>query len=217
MKEELRQSEEAASENSNESALRAELSSLRDQLASRDQTLEEASQEREALRQQIENEKSDNSRVVALEAELAEAQRELANLDQASSSETSPEGSGGHPTIGAEEPSALEQERDALEAELEQVRNHAAELNETVVEQQREIDEHKSELGGEIQQLRRLVEEQADMFSTQKGKEESARKQPPAKAEAKAEQSSRSDPVVESVMAQFAKLQKDAAQRRRKN
>ena len=109
-------------------------------------------------------------------------------------------------TISREELSALEREREALEAELELVRNRAAELNETVAEQQRAITDQKTELSTELQQLRLLVEKQADLFATRV--EERERAAPAAEPETK-EQPPAADPVVNSVMAQFAKLQRD--------
>jgi SMC interacting uncharacterized protein involved in chromosome segregation len=115
-------------------------------------------------------------------------------------------------TVSVEQLTALEREREALEVELELVRSRAAELNETVVEQQREIAEQKSELSTELQQLRRLVEKQADLIADRATPSEGEAARP---AEPAPEVTQPNDPVVNSVMAQFAKLQKDVAQRRR--
>ncbi len=119
-------------------------------------------------------------------------------------------------TISAAQFSALQQERAALEAELELVRNRAAELNETVSLQQREIAEQKTELSHELQQLRRLVEKQADLIADQvTDADRSVRTVREATVQS-VEAPPPNDPVVNSVMAQFAKLQKDVAQRRRR-
>jgi DNA repair exonuclease SbcCD ATPase subunit len=118
-----------------------------------------------------------------------------------------------HDGADAQALSALEQEREALETELELVRNHAAELNETVAQQQREIAAQKSELGTELQQLRRLVEKQADLIAD---RAVSARENIPVVGQSSTVPTPPNDPVVNSVMAQFAKLQKDVAQRRRR-
>jgi chromosome segregation ATPase len=110
---------------------------------------------------------------------------------------------------------SMSQEREALEAELELVRSQAAELHETVRQQQHEMVTQKSELGGELQQLRRLVEKQADLIAdraVQTGRESVTQ----TVAAAPGNMSLPNDPVVNSVMAQFAKLQKDVAQRRRR-
>ena len=108
---------------------------------------------------------------------------------------------------------ALEQEREALESELELVRSRAAELNETVAQQQREIAAQKSELGTELQQLRKLVEKQADLIAD---RAVNARENVPPVGPSSTVPTQPNDPVVNSVMAQFAKLQKDVAQRRRR-
>jgi SMC interacting uncharacterized protein involved in chromosome segregation len=114
-------------------------------------------------------------------------------------------------TISQQQLSELQREREALESELELVRNRAAELNETVVEQQRAINEQKTELSTELQQLRRLVEKQADLFADRV----EDRKRPAAQGREEPSEATAADPVVTSVMAQFAKLQRDVAQRRR--
>lgn len=109
---------------------------------------------------------------------------------------------------------ALTQEREALEAELELVRTHAAELNETVTQQQHEIAAQKTELGTELQQLHKLVEKQADLIADRAVSSGRETAQPASSSPAVLTQLS--DPVVNSVMAQFAKLQKDVAQRKRR-
>lgn len=108
---------------------------------------------------------------------------------------------------------AWAREREALEAELELVRTHAAELNETVTQQQHEIDTQKTELGTELQQLRKLVEKHVDLTADRAVSSGWETAQAPSLPAAVLTQSR--DPVVNSVMAQFAKLQKDVAQRRR--
>ncbi len=116
-------------------------------------------------------------------------------------------------TVSAEQLSALEQERAALESELEVVRSRAAELNETVTLQQREIAEQKTELSSELQQLRRLMEKQTDLIAD---RATDANRITSPVEQLTPEKTQPNDPVVNSVMAQFAKLQKDVAQRRRR-
>jgi chromosome segregation ATPase len=124
---------------------------------------------------------------------------------------------------------AMEKERAELEAELELVRTRAQELQETVAQQKRELADSRDELQAEMKLLRQLVEQQSDLLAA--GGEERresltmahplARTGPavtlvrpqPAHVD---EPASGSDPVVSSVMAQFARLQKDVAQRRQK-
>ena len=111
----------------------------------------------------------------------------------------------------------LERERPELEAELELVRTRAAELQETVNNQRRELTEQRAEFASELRLLRELVEQNADRFarpaddhgelvlagSSSRGSHAESEEAP-------------ADPVISSVMAQFARLQKDVAQRRKK-
>jgi chromosome segregation ATPase len=113
-------------------------------------------------------------------------------------------------------PSDLELERAALVAELEHVRARAAELHETLLEQQQEHAEQNTLLVGEIQSLRQSIERNAEL------RDSSPREMPldlsesdPASAGVGAA-SSGADPVVSSVMAQFAQLQRDVAKRRKR-
>lgn len=113
----------------------------------------------------------------------------------------------------------LQQERHALETELELVRGRAAELYDALVQQKRALDDYRQETSGELKQLRRIVEKQAELLAegstggaTSAAHRESGNTEEddePAVHEAPA------DPVVSSVMAQFAKLQKEVAERRK--
>ena len=58
----------------------------------------------------------------------------------------------------------LQQERAALEAELEVVRNRAAELAETAADERRRGAEERAEWSGELKQLRRALEKQAQLL-----------------------------------------------------
>ena len=169
--------------------------------------------ERDELRLRVENSESQLARLAEVEEELATvryqltgAQEELQSVKLVGRRSTS-EGTSTDQLL------ALEQEREALEKELEVVRNRAAELNETVAEQQRAIAEQKTELSSELQQLRKLVEKQADLIADRAGMGSIPT---PVVAAPVTVQTQPSDPVVTSVMAQFVKLQKDVAQRRRR-
>jgi chromosome segregation ATPase len=110
----------------------------------------------------------------------------------------------------------LERERPELEAELELVRTRAAELQETVNTQRRELTEQRAEFASELRLLRELVEQNADRFA--RPAEESGElvcATVGGRAQSDADESP-ADPVISSVMAQFARLQKDVAQRRKK-
>jgi len=127
---------------------------------------------------------------------------------------------------GGERYLAGEKERAELEAELELVRTRAMELQETVAQQKRELSEQRDDLQSELKLLRQLVEQQSDLMAAGEDRRESVNLtmtrpnpavtlvRPPAQGDDDAPASA--DPVVSSVMAQFARLQKDVAQRRQK-
>lgn len=117
---------------------------------------------------------------------------------------------------GQQRLSELERERPELEAELELVRTRAAELQETVNAQRRELTEQRSEFAAELRSLRELVEQNADRFSRPAEEPgELVLAGPSGRAISEPDEAP-ADPVISSVMAQFARLQKDVAQRRKK-
>ena len=110
----------------------------------------------------------------------------------------------------------LERERIELESELELVRTRATELQETVHQQKRELIDQRAELSSELRLLRELIEQLGDRWPENSGSfSESSIAVPAGRAPAAAE-TPPADPVINSVMAQFARLQKDVAQRRKK-
>jgi chromosome segregation ATPase len=114
---------------------------------------------------------------------------------------------------------ALERQRAELESELELVRTRSAELQETVNQQRRALADQRDELTAELRLLRELVEQRAELHAAQPANEPvvpTIAIRPPTPAAAAAESQAPADPVVNSVMAQFARLQKDVAQRRQK-
>ncbi|MHB8970476.1 MAG: hypothetical protein ACYC3X_12450 [Pirellulaceae bacterium] len=153
-------------------------------------------------------------RIADLEQELARTRQQLAQAQDQPRQADNAERDVQNEITDAAALAVLTHEREALEAELELVRSHAAELNETVTQQQREIAAQKTELGSELQQLRKLVEKQADLIADRAVSSDRQTAQPTQSPAAVLTQPS--DPVVNSVMAQFAKLQKDVAQRRRR-
>ena len=107
----------------------------------------------------------------------------------------------------------LERERLELESELELVRTRATELQEVVNQQRRELVEQRADVTTELRLLRELVEQRPSRSVPEYEPEEE-----PALvgAGARGDSGPTADPVVSSVMAQFARLQKDVAQRRKK-
>jgi chromosome segregation ATPase len=124
-------------------------------------------------------------------------------------------------------------ERDRLEGELELVRTRACELQEVVAEQQDLLTQQHDGVSDELRQLKSVIESQ---FASQNRKSQPFERIVPAavdshvtapppnvtvshasvSANASATEAPPADPVVNSVMAQFARLQKDVANRRKK-
>jgi chromosome segregation ATPase len=144
-----------------------------------------------------------------LRSQLSEAQSEISSAIQRASESGSSAAQGDSPSA------EWVRERSELETELEVVRSRAAELQDIVDTQRRELGEARAEMSSELKELRRLVEQQASLLARNSGPmptipaprdvEDPEAKDPPA-----------DDPVMNSVAAQFAKLQKDMALRRKK-
>jgi chromosome segregation ATPase len=108
----------------------------------------------------------------------------------------------------------IERERVELESELELVRTRATELQEVVNQQRRELVEQRADITTELRLLRELVEQKREHAGMEfEPDEDAALVGAASRGDAG---SSAPDPVVSSVMAQFARLQKDVASRRKK-
>lgn len=193
----------------------AEDTSQRDALVETqlEKQLETLQRERQALQRQLADVQTELSKHATLARELALARKEISDLRAAGSGAvTSAEDS--------ERLSELEQERAALEAELELVRGRAAELYDSLAHERRALTEHRAETTNELKQLRRIVEKQAELLTERMA---IAQTQAQATREVLVEEideealdaGATSDPVISSVMAQFAKLQKEVAERRK--
>lgn len=117
---------------------------------------------------------------------------------------------------------AWEQERTALENELEMVRGRTAELSESLAEQKQQMEAQQAEWTQELRQMRRLLEmmakRQLDRQETAESRQPAAcaaASAAPAALAAPEAPAAAGDPVLDSVVAQFEMLQKDLAQRRR--
>ena len=120
-------------------------------------------------------------------------------------------------TVDFEQPRGLAEERDELEEELKLVRRRAAERSDTLAKQRREIAEERAEWSGELREIREAVERQTRSLGT--GRQlpvQATREVPAATASAPLTAQTTNDPVIDRVMAPFAKLQKDTVSRRRK-
>lgn len=170
--------------------------------------VEDLQRERQALQRQLAEAQTELSKHASLARDLAGARKEIADLRAAG---------GGYVASGedAEHVSELEQERAALEAELELVRGRAAELYDALAQERRVLAEHRTETNNELKQLRRIVEKQAELLAERVAAPPAMRDIPVDNVDdGPIDTSAASDPVINSVMAQFAKLQKDVAQRR---
>ena len=98
----------------------------------------------------------------------------------------------------------------AVEAELTAARGRLLESHDAASMQKQELAAEREQNARELKLLRQMVEEL-------RATPQQAAAAPPAKADAAADGPNKTgDPVISSVMAQFAKLQKDVAQRRKK-
>jgi hypothetical protein len=117
----------------------------------------------------------------------------------------------------------LQEERAVLEAELTLMRSRAADLQEQAAEHKRQLAERQSELTAELKQLREALIakpwDNAPGVPVAGPPAESSlaitQPPPPVVSAAPGEKEKAADPLVNSVMAQFARLQKDVAQRRK--
>jgi peptidoglycan hydrolase CwlO-like protein len=119
-------------------------------------------------------------------------------------------------------------ERDRLEGELELVRTRACELQEVVAEQQDQLTQQHDDVSDELRQLKSVIESQFTSLGRKSQPQDrmvsaavdAAVTAPPPNVTIahsnSADEPPPADPVVSSVMAQFARLQKDVAQRRKK-
>ncbi|MDZ7618598.1 MAG: hypothetical protein U1E05_16460 [Patescibacteria group bacterium] len=107
-----------------------------------------------------------------------------------------------------------EQERSALERELEAVRNRAAEMNETITQQKRDAENQQNQWSGELKRVRKALQRMAERGARRDENtfEPSAELVAPRSLASVAAPGP--DPVLDSVMAQFEVLRKDVARRR---
>jgi chromosome segregation ATPase len=190
--------------------------------------LEEANQERAALRSALEGAQAQADRLAQMadkvsgaSSGLAEAREEIHRLrDQlekapAQNAQPQPDGE----LLGQLQ--QMEQDRLVLETELETVRNRAAEMAETLAEQRRQSAEERKQWTQELKRMRRMLE----MLSAHRFEHQAAPGPEPARGESRdpagpspeaaAAPAPHGDPVLDSVMAQFEMLQKDLARRRK--
>jgi chromosome segregation ATPase len=206
----------------------AELGNVREQLSLRsadDSTitieletrLRQVEGERDSLRSQLDQSLSEIGRLSESTRELTEARDQIVQLRaevEGLKAEHVEEDGDQHQQVAD-----LEQERATLETELELVRGRASELQEQVMSHERSMEEQQQEMSAELRQLRELVERNASSARKSTASPVRPTELPSPNDEATPNQQAQpvtADPVVNSVMAQFAKLQKDVSARRKK-
>ena len=219
-------------------AVAAELSGARSELTQKitatgndqlGQLLEEIQQQREVLHHAQEASQSQTEQLANMAAEAADSRRELAearseiaqqckNLEarQAEAGQGQPGQELQEQSGQMERQQALwEQERALLEAELETVRNRAAEMAESLADQKRQAAGQRAEWADELKRMRRLMENISGRLA-EGGFSASGHESDSQRPAAAAEDSTAGtgDAILDSVAAQFDMLQRDLARRR---
>ena len=174
---------------------RQQLSAERDKGRQDSEGYAEAISQLEETRQQLEETRQE---LDATRTQWSEARKELKQARDSSYA------------VEPERFKELEEERAALEAELEQARHRAAELANAVAKQKQQLAEERTGWTDELNELRSLKDMHAPVSIAASASPSAPE---PASKSSRAGIGS-SDPVVGSVLAQFAQLQKDAASRR---
>lgn len=194
-------------------AAHAELNRLRQEGATSEaeanllRRLGELEQQRAALEHELNESRGQIGQLSESAAELAKVRIDLAQAREELVRKPAGDGKAGEKL--RQEVIELEKERAALEAELEAVRHRAVELAETAAAERQRVAEERAEWAGEIKQLRRMLERQA-AAAAPGGRHDDAALRSTAPAGATVQ----SDPMLDSVMAQFDMLQRDIARRR---
>lgn len=124
----------------------------------------------------------------------------------------------------AQQHAALERERAAMETELDLIRSRAAELSEAMTEQKRLALVQQAGWNEELQHMRQMLEQLTERLVEQGTPASAAASPPPVPAEPRPPATPAKsvatapppadDPVLGSVVAQFAMLQRDKLRRR---
>lgn len=165
------------------------------------------------LEQQLSAARSDSggdaellTQVEQLRRELAATKLELLKRDQAEAEESD-----------NDDFDSLKQRNEVLEGELHQVRGHAMRLTETIDQQRKEMNQQKSSWTEEMQAMRSLLERRMTPATTQTQSfaDTSVISDTATVTRDELEiRANNNNTVVDSVMAQFAKLQRDVNKRR---
>lgn len=115
----------------------------------------------------------------------------------------------------------LIEERDALEDELAQVRALATSTDDQIEAKRRELEEQQTAMSREMRDMRKMLEQQAELLASRAQQPVAAATAPAESAAAElpaaTSQPAKTDPstrVVDDIAAQFSRLQQEAARRR---
>jgi chromosome segregation ATPase len=194
---------------------RQENSQLNELIESQQALLQQAINEIQTLRRQSTEELAELKRqFAATQAQLGDTRTQLheAIARAAESASQLSIAKSGPPPISDDTRARLaklEHERRDLEEENKLLRARATALQETVNRQRHDLAEQQTEISTELKQLRGLLAEREHEL-------QNFDHQVVTLVAPHGESVAEPDPVVSSVMAQFARLQKDVAQRRKK-
>ncbi|QDU77022.1 Chromosome partition protein Smc [Bremerella volcania] len=196
----------------------AEITQLREQLSeaklspssdpASQQRIAELEKQLQASRSQAEPDADLLAEVEQLRRDLAATKLELMRRDEA------------HTIIREDaDHDSLVERNQALEGELHQARGHAMQLTETIDQQRKELNQQKSAWSEELQAMRSLLERRtaapAQTAQTQSFADTSVISDTATVCRDEVEyRANNNNTVVDSVMAQFAKLQRDVNKRR---
>jgi len=178
---------------------RRALSELKEQLA-------EVTADRDRLASELDVVSTEAEHMTVTAQELTETRAELATMRE-QLTETSPE-DGADSVVLRKQLQEMERECVGLENDLEQVRNRAAEFAEAAEKEKRMASQERHEWAGELKEMRRMLEQQNASSSQGPAATTSTSEHVAAAAAV-------SDPVLDSVLAQFEMLQKDRGRRRK--
>lgn len=189
--------------------------------------------ERDRLRQELDAANTELARQATVSSRLAEVRQELAAEREASRQARDEAARLGEEAALARQ---LREELEEVETELDLVRKRSNELAEALAEQRRVVARERAEWASELKQLRQLLERQSDLLakryealSGEEGGErgQGAERQRSEQADDTARRRERrtarlstppaapaNDPALESALAQFSRVQKDAQKRR---
>ncbi len=177
---------------------------------------EAARLENESLREQLNQSLAELSSVAGALSELSDLPQQLATLKAELKPDHTTDENPLHESarLIQEQLAEMLAERERLQDAVASADKRSVELNQLVEEQRRQLTEQSTALGEQMALLRAVIQEQANVFAVTAAATQPSGTETLKSQSGKAPTAAAGSPVVNSVMAQFAKLQKDAAGRR---